>query len=662
MSSGAATWIALVFFLAVPAAAQTVNDPALQVELVASGLSQPTTMAFIDTGDILVLQKADGQVRRIIGGVLQVAPALDVAVDSASERGLLGIALDPDFAVNRRVFLYYTESGNGSDTVGSPTPLGNRVYSYTWDGAALVNPVLVLDLPVLSGPNHNGGVLTFGRDGALYAVIGDLNRGGKLQNVPSGPDPDDTGVIFRVDARGAGLPDNPFFNPLNPTDPMNRYYAYGVRNSFGLTIDPLTGALWDTENGPDVYDEVNRVDPGFNSGWLQIMGPDAGDPQGQADLWIAPRSTYSDPEFSWAIPVAPTALAFAASPILGCGNVHDLFVGDNNCGQIYRFVPNAARDGLVFTSPALQDKVADNSAGICSGEMAEIFFGAGFGLITDLENGPDGRLYVVSLTGGAVYRIGPKPGAIPDADGDTVGDACDCAPSDAGSFALPVEVPRLRAASAAPTIMNWDPQAATAGPGTAYTIVTGDPLALRRDGGFASACALRRGLTSTSLTETRPDPPAGSGYYYLTRAENTCGSGTFGDGSGTPDPRDPLDAAVPPDCLCSALTGGASIRFGIAGESLTVWITNGAFIDRARQQLAAGTRQIPIFNRLLDGQACDPQWTWHVDPQDVSFADAAIELCDGLPSDIEANKTYWLGTVGSYCPWSAVVTAVDDRS
>src|SRR2546426_11809564 len=152
-SSGTKVWIALVFFLAVPAAAQTVNDPTLQVELVASGLSQPTTMAFIGNGDILVLQKANGQVRRIIGGVLQVAPALDVAVDSASERGLLGIALDPDFAVNRRVFLYYTESGNGSDTVGSPTPLGNRVYSYTWDGAALVNPVLVLDLPVLSGPN-----------------------------------------------------------------------------------------------------------------------------------------------------------------------------------------------------------------------------------------------------------------------------------------------------------------------------------------------------------------------------------------------------------------------------------------------------------------------------------------------------------------------------
>src|SRR5213594_3480528 len=120
--------LVIAFF---PAAAQTVNDPGLQVEVVATGLAQPTTMAFIGDNDILVLQKANGQVRRIIGGVVQTVAVLDVAVDSASERGLLGIALDPDFAVNRRVFLYYTQSATGADTVGSPIPLGNRVYRYT---------------------------------------------------------------------------------------------------------------------------------------------------------------------------------------------------------------------------------------------------------------------------------------------------------------------------------------------------------------------------------------------------------------------------------------------------------------------------------------------------------------------------------------------------
>ncbi len=654
--SGAVLLLAAVL----PAAAQTVNDPGLQIEVVASGLSVPTTMAFIGPDDILVLQKENGQVRRIVGGVLQPAPVLDLGVDSLSERGLLGIAVDPDFPVNHYVYLYVTQSATGTDTVGLPPPLGNRVYRGTWDGTTLVNPTLLLDLPVTPGPNHNGGVLAFGPDGALYAVIGDQNRSGRLQNFPNGAAPDNTSVIFRVDSNGAGLPDNPFYNPLVPGDPMNRYYAYGVRNSFGLTFDPVTGDLWDTENGPTEYDEINRVVPGLNSGWTQIMGPDLRDPQGVADLWMAPGAVYKDPVFSWAVPIAPTALAFPASPLVGCGQYHNLLVGDNNCGQMYRFVPNAARDGLTFTSQALQDLVADNSAGICSAEMSEIVFGTGFGVMTDMVNGPDGKLYVVSLSKGAVYRIGPRPGAFADADGDGAGDACDCAPSDPGSYGPPVEVPRIRAVDPVTTTLSWDSQAGTAGPNAAYSLVTGDLAALRPDNGFASACTLSRGA-AISVAETRPDPPAGSGYYYLVRAENTCGDGTFGNGSGMPDPRDPLDAALPPDCLCSTLTGGAMIRFQIVHDSLTVWITNGAFIDKAKQFLATGTRQLPVFGTLLDGPACDPQWTWHVDPQDVLFADGAIELCDGLPSYIEANKAYWLGTVKSYCPWGAVVTAVDDR-
>jgi len=646
----------------VPASAQTVNDPALVVELVAIGLNQPTSMAFIGPGDILVLQKANGQVRRVVGGVLQPGFVLDVAVHSLSERGLLGIAVDPDFVLNRQVYLYYTESATGADTTASTsTPLGNRVYRYTWNGTALVSPVLILNLPVTSGPNHNGGVIAFGPDGALYVIIGDLNRNGKLQNIPTGPDPDDSGVILRVDTNGAGLADNPFYNALTPAAPMNRYFAYGVRNSFGMTFDPLTGDLWDTENGPNVYDEVNRVTRGFNSGWNQIMGRDVDDPQGQADLWVAPGSAYSDPEFSWNIPVAPTAPAFPTSPILGCGQLHTLLVGDNNCGQLYRFRLNAARTALSFSSPALQDTVANNAANVCLDEMTEILFGSGFPVITDIENGPDGKLYIVALNGGAIYRIGPKFGAFADADNDSAPDGCDCAPSDGNAFARPFEVPRLRVTGTAPTDLIWDSQAATAGPGTAYTLVTGDARALNADGGFASACTLARGQAATSLSESRPDPPAGSAYYYLARAENACASGTFGDGSGTPDPRDLLDANLPADCPPVGPTGGALVSLRIVDESLQSWVTNGPFIDRAKDILAGGPRQIPVFGMLLDGQTVDPQWTWHTDPQNVTFADAAIEVCDGLPSHIEANKTYWIDTVGSYCPWSAVVTGVDDR-
>ena len=186
------------FSLVSMAAAQTVTDPRLRLSEVVSGLSQPTAMAFIGPGDILVLQKADGRVRRVINGVLQPEQVLDVAVDNSSERGLLGIALHPDFPATPFVYLYYTESDNGSDTSGSPAALGNRIYRYTWNGSTLVSPVLILDLPVTPGPNHNGGTMTFGPDGKLCVVIEELNRNGQLQNISGGTVPDNTGVIFRI--------------------------------------------------------------------------------------------------------------------------------------------------------------------------------------------------------------------------------------------------------------------------------------------------------------------------------------------------------------------------------------------------------------------------------------------------------------------------------
>ncbi len=547
--------IALVMVLAcawIPVGAQTLNDPQLQCEVLVSGLSSPTTMAFVGPGDILVLQKNDGQVRRVLNGILQTTPVLDVAVHFSSERGLLGIGLDPDFLNTRFVYLYYTESATGGDTSSaSSTPLGNRVYRFVWNGSgtgSLSAPALLLDLPATPGPNHNGGVLAFGPEDALYAVIGELNRTGKLQNVPLGPDPDDTGVILRVDRDGRALPDNPFFDQPGPASLMSRDFAYGVRNSFGLAFDPATGRLWESENGPSAFDEINMIVPGFNGGWTAIMGPDARDPQGQVDLWPAPGSIYRDPEFSWAVPVAPTALSFVRNRLLGCDLPGDLIVGDNNCGQLYHFRLNAARDSLAFSSTVLQDRVADNGGLVCSAEMAEILFGSGFGVVTDLERGPDGRLYLVSLSRGTIDRIGPRPGSFPDLDGDGVADACDCAPSDGGAFGSPIEVPRLRASGGSSTRLGWDDQLPDDGRSTAYSVVSGDLAALRADGGFASACLLAEGIAIAALAEPRPDPPPGRGIYYLVRAGNSCSPGTYGNGTGMPDPRDLLDAAFLPSC------------------------------------------------------------------------------------------------------------------
>ena len=116
--------------------------------------------------------------------------------------------------------------------------------------------------------------MTFGPDGKPYVVIGDLNRDGQLQNFSNGPVPDDTGVILRINDDGN----------------LAKYFAYGVRNSFGLAFDPLTLGLWDTENGPGSYDEVNLVQPGFNSGWERIMGPVIRDTEGTSDFVNFPGS------------------------------------------------------------------------------------------------------------------------------------------------------------------------------------------------------------------------------------------------------------------------------------------------------------------------------------------------------------------------------------
>ena len=345
------------------------KDKDLAAKKFVQDLSQPTTMAFVGD-DILVLQKNDGKVRLVRDGVLQEKPVLDVNVSNDSERGLLGIT-----TASSTVYLYFTES-----TTDGGQPLGNRIYRYDWDGQALVNPTLIKDLPATPGPNHDGGAMVTGLDGTVYAVIGDLNRNGILQNYPNGQ-PDDTSVILRV-------------------EPQGPYYAIGIRNSFGLAIDPLTGNLWQTENGPDKYDEVNLVSQNFNSGWETIMGPAT-----ESKLSLLPsfgNFVYSDPEFSWEEVVAPTALSFIDSKGFEKYK-NSLFVGDCNFGNLYKFELNSDRTGFVFDDPAL----ADNT--INTGERTEeTIFGTGFGCITDLEVGPDGSLYVVSLTHGAIYRITPK--------------------------------------------------------------------------------------------------------------------------------------------------------------------------------------------------------------------------------------------------------------
>lgn len=387
--------VAFLFAPAVAWGAPVMSDPAVSVRLLVAGLSTPTTMAFIGPNDFLVLQKNDGKVRRVIGGVLQSGNVLDVNVDGLSERGLLGIAVHPNFLVTPHVYLYFTESSSGD---GSDNGLANRIYRYTWSGSALTTPgTLIADLPISPGPNHDGGVIAFGPDGKLYIVIGDLNRNGQLQNNATGA-PDDSSVILRLNDDGTVPSDNPF---VAQGGNLAKYFAYGIRNSFGMAFDPVTGKLWNTENGPNSYDEVNLVEAGFNSGWRKLMGPDSRNANSVADLFAVPGAHYADPEFSWLAPVGVTAIAFPNSQLFGADYQNSALVGDVNNGNLYRLPLNQSRDGFSL-SGGLADLVADSVT-----ERESVRVGKEFSGITDLKLGPDGKVYVVSIGDGAVYVIEP---------------------------------------------------------------------------------------------------------------------------------------------------------------------------------------------------------------------------------------------------------------
>ena len=484
----------------------TMVDPNLQVMTVVSGLSQPTSMAFLGVGDFLVLEKASGNVQHVVNGAV-AGTALDLAVNSASERGLLGIALQPDFANTHGVYLYWTMSSTGADSANLaevPT-LGNRVDRFVWNPTTQMltfdkNLITLRAFQADSGQpmrgNHDGGKILFGPDGKLYFQIGDQGRRGQLQNIASGPfgpgQPDDqfggpapddahlTGVIFRLNADGTTPNDNPFANVTvqqmaelesaagltltsaqlnNVVANVHKIFSYGRRNGFGLAFDPATGWLWESENGDDAFDEMNQITAGSNGGWIQVMGAlnrerdfkhietsftplqgnlllagnlpfSAIDPTifipalqqvrwpptflaaspGEAisRLFVLPGSHYGEPEFSWKWALAPAAIGFA-DPSLGPQHAGNLFVGAARTfldgGYLFEFAFDHDRRHFRFTDPALRDRVDNNDYKFDEGQSENLVAGKNFGIVTNIVTGPDGHLYVTSLTKGAVYMI-----------------------------------------------------------------------------------------------------------------------------------------------------------------------------------------------------------------------------------------------------------------
>jgi aldose sugar dehydrogenase len=404
-----------------------INDPNLVAQVVVKGLKSPTSMAFLGPNDILVLEKNTGTVQRIVNGKISTEPLLHVNISSADERGLLGIAVaaknntigtGSSFPIY--VFLYLTEAGPTKGDV----PAGNRIYRYELVNNKLVNPKLLLDLPSIPGPSHNGGKLMIGPDNNLYFPIGDLKSSmqfpskdfqTKAQNYLDGIDVDGRAGILRITQNGEVVGG---VGILGNEDPLNKYYAYGIKNSFGIGFDPVTGKLWDTENGPAFGDEINLVEPGFNGGWAKIQGIWTVDEAGDKGEVVSPpipnsnvslvdfggKGKYSSPELTWADSFGPTALKFLNSDKLGKQYENDMFVGDINYGNIYHFELDGNRTALLLDGP-LVDKVADK------GEDKQVVFAHGFGGITDIGVGPDnGYLYILTFDkiDGTIFRIVPK--------------------------------------------------------------------------------------------------------------------------------------------------------------------------------------------------------------------------------------------------------------
>lgn len=398
-----------------------INDPKLKSELVVSGLEFPTSMAFIDQNDFIILEKETGLVKRVIDGKM-LEPLLKVNVSGKDERGLLGIDVDKkEYTGFNVVYVYlsYVECE-------SKESCENKVVRYELDNEnnKLILPKEIVSVKSFPDDSHVGGVVKVGPDDNVYVTVGDFSCTEcapfetQAQNFANGVPADGRAAILRVSPDG-----NPVDNGIIGQEyPLNLYFAYGVRNSFGIDFDPLTGNLWDTENGPDYGDEINLVEPGFNSGALSIFGKSKSNSHSENDNAVQSDTEttvpanlvtfngagrYSEPELTWQDTVAPTAMLFLDSNKLGTYYQNDMFVANAGEGKIYHFDLSEDRKSLALKD-ALVDKVVDSETEDDANTFAE-----GFGLITDLEVNPyDGYLYVVvpvkDSAGGSVYKIVPK--------------------------------------------------------------------------------------------------------------------------------------------------------------------------------------------------------------------------------------------------------------
>ena len=328
--------------------------------VVASGLNNPTAMALAPDGRIFVCQQG-GVLRVIKNGALLATPFLTVTVDSSGERGLLGIAFDPNFVSNQLVYIYYTAT--------TPT-IHNRISRFTAAGdvAMAGSETIIMDLPNLStATNHNGGALHFGLDGNLYVAVGDNANGANAQSLSTR-----LGKMLRITSTGGIPTDNPFFNQ---TSGDNRsIWALGVRNPFTFTFQRTTGRMFINDVGQNTWEEINDGIAGANYGWPTCEG-----------FCNPPNPSFRDPIFAYMNDAQTCAITGGAfynpqAPQFPSNFVGNYFFADFCGGWIRRL------------DPAAGNAVTD--------------FATGINLPVDLQVSPDGFLYYLARGAGSVNRIG----------------------------------------------------------------------------------------------------------------------------------------------------------------------------------------------------------------------------------------------------------------
>jgi len=355
-------------------------DSGYTIEKFADGLQFPTTMDFSDNG-IFVLEKNSGKIFHIeFNEEKNTKLVLDLSVASFSESGLLGITVvDEKF-----VYLFFSQSD--FDKWGLDENSSDVVFRYTWNGNKLVDPIFIKSFDG-NHIRHHGGVMTNDKEKNVFFFKGDGDSKGIYQNFPNSKN--FQSGIFKIDKNNSV-----------------ELYAMGLRNSFGLAIDPLTGNLWETENSSVTYDEINLIFPKFNGGWELNVGPsnrfDSEIPNNLHKIHESEfqNFTYNDPKFSWYDSIGPTAIAF---PSINFKNYTDwLFVGDSNHGNIYKFHLNENRTDFIFSNFELtKDHVLD-----LNDSNTELLFANIPGIVTDIKF-KDDSMYVVSHSDGTIYRIFP---------------------------------------------------------------------------------------------------------------------------------------------------------------------------------------------------------------------------------------------------------------